>query len=551
MPSKTRGTRLASTLLATSLLAAAPVAAGDFVDWNDDGTVTLKLGPTYDDTEITVQAADLGALFGPDEQPFEGEEISITVNAGGPKGGISGPLYAFRGPWQELTGATLNVIELPFAEHYTKMMLDLRNGTGQYDAFMVGAFWYGDIVPGGFAFPVDELMETGDFPRWSYDVMPESLHALHSWDGVGYGVLNDADGQVLYYRKSALEDPEHRAAFEAEYGYALPVPPTTWQQLLDVARYFSGKNWDANDAEADSGMVLHLKVGEQGHYHFQSLSASFAVTPGEAVDRYHNVYWFDPTDMTALINSPGHVRALEFLQELHLTGPSAQIGWSLGEAWDYFLRGKAVFVFSWGDVGSLCQDTARSRIKGDCAAAILPASTEYYDHETKQFVAVETPQPVGNTTGGSWHGVISNFSANPEATYSFLALMAMEPVSLWSSQNGWTGVDPGFSYQFLQPTGSATVEDYVRAGWDAEDVKTYTQAYYDNFYAPTSLTYLRIPGTFEYWDILDKNLSSAMSGEKTAQEALDDTAASWELVTDRLGRESQLEYYQAAIGYGD
>ena len=543
--------RITRLLACAALLSttAVPALAGEFVDWNDDGTVTLKLGEFYDNAQITVNADDLGALFGPDQQPFEGSEISVTVNSGGPKGGIAGPLYAFRGPWEELTGGKLNVIELPFAEHYTKMMLDLRNATGQYDAFMVGAFWYGDIVPEGYAFEVDDLIASGDYPKWTYDTMPPALKALHTWDGVGYGVANDADGQVLYYRKSMLEDPDHQAAFKEEYGYDIPVPPKTWQQVLDISNYFNGKNWDSGDDEPDSGMVLHLKVGEQGHYHFQSLSAPFAVTPGDKVDQYHNVYWFDPTDMKPLINSPGHVKALEFLQELQKTGPAAQVGWSLGEAWDYFLRGKSVFAFSWGDVGSLCQDTSRSNIQGDCAATILPASEEYYDHETGEFVKVDDPQPVGNTTGGSWHGVISNFSAEPEATYSLLALMAMEPVSKWNAQHGWTGVDPGYSYQFLEPIGTATVEDYVNAGWDAEDVKTYTQAYYDTFYAPTSLTYLRIPGTFEYWDILDKNLSAVMSGEKTAQEALDETAASWEAVTDRLGRDKQLEYYQDAIGY--
>ena len=94
------------------------------------------------------------------------------------------------------------------------------------------------------------------------------------------------------------------------------------------------------------------------------------------------------------------------------------------------------------------------------------------------------------------------------------------------------------------------MDEYVAAGWDAEDVKTYTQAYYENFYADTILTYLRIPGTFEYWDILDKNLSATMSGELTPQEALDRTAQTWEGITDRLGRDEQLEYYQNAIGYG-
>lgn len=536
-------------LAACALFGTGALAAEPGVVWNDDGTVELHLGSFYDDAVIVTTREELGGLFGPDEKPFEGAEITVTVNASGPKGGISGPLHAFRPIWEELSGGSLNIVELPFGEHYTKMMLDLRSGTGQYDAFMVGAFWYGDIAPQGYAFPIDDLMESGDFPHWSYDVMPPALRTLHEWEGEAIGVLNDADGQVLYYRRDALNDPEHQAAFEAEHGYAMPVPPRTWQQVLDIARYFDGKNWDGNDPDPDSGMVLHLKVGEQGHYHFQSLSASFAVTPGDKVDQHHNVYWFDPTDMTPLINSPGHVRALEFLQELHGTGPSAQVGWSLGEAWDYFLRGKAVFVFSWGDVGALCQDTTRSRIQGNCAATVLPASEEYWDHANQQFVRAEDPKPVGNTTGGSWHGVISTFSDEPEATYSLLALMAIKPASIWNANHGWTGVDPGYTYQFLAPQGEAKIEDYLAAGWDANDVQDYLTAYYENFYADTMLTYLRIPGTFEYWDILDKNLSAAMAGEFSAQEALDLTAEAWEQVTDRIGRDSQLRDYQAAIGY--
>ena len=94
--------------------------------------------------------------------------------------------------------------------------------------------------------------------------------------------------------------------------------------------------------------------------------------------------------------------------------------------------------------------------------------------------------------------------------------------------------------RWVEASGEATVDDYVKAGWDPEDVKTYTQAYYDTFYAPTMLTYLRIPGTFEYWDILDKNLSTSMAGGMSAKEALDATAAAWEQVTDRIGRDSQL-----------
>ncbi len=537
---------LAGSVLAT-LVAAGAHAQGKNVQWMDDGTVDLIMD---DGTTINVSQDSLGSLFGPGEKPFDGTTITVLVLDSGPKGGISGPMHSIRPIWEELSGGKLEIALVPITDLYAKMMLDLRQGVGLYDGIIVGAFFYGDLVSDNYIIPVEEYMESGEFPQWTYDSMPASLRTLHSWGGVGYGVLNDADGQVLYYRRDVLNDPDWRAKFKADRGYDMTVPPKTWQQLLDISQFFNGKNWDDKDPDPDSGTVLHLKVGEQGHYHFQSLSASFAITPGDKVDQYHNVYWFDPTDMAPLIDSPGHVKALEFLQELHLTGPSAQVGWALGEAWDYFLRGKAVFVFSWGDVGSLCQDESRSKIKGVCASSILPSSDVHWDQQNKIFVNTDDPQPVGNTTGGSWHGVISAFSENPDATYSFLSLMAIKPVSAWNANNGWTGVDPGYYYQFLTPLGEATVEEYVAAGWNADDVKDYTQAYYDNFTAPTMLTYLRIKGTPEYWDIMDKNLSAAMSGQKTAEEALKDTAKVWREITDRLGLDAQLKGYQDAIGYG-
>ena len=247
------------------------------------------------------------------------------------------------------------------------------------------------------------------------------------------------------------------------------MPPKTWQQVLDISQFFNGKNWDSHDPDPDSGMVLHLKVGEQGHYHFQSLSASFVVNPGDKVDQTHNVYWFDPTNMKPLINSPGHVKALEFLSSSRRparrprsAGRSARPGTTSCAA--------SRCSCSPGATSAACARTrSRSKIQGDCAAAMLPGSSEYYDMTKKQFVKSDTPQLVGNTTGGSWQGVISNFSANPEAVYSFLSLMAIEPVSKLMGYYGWDGVDPGNPYQFLKEQGgTADIQDYVKAGWYGE-----------------------------------------------------------------------------------
>lgn len=517
------------------------------VKWHDDGTVELIMDAEYGGV-IKTTREELGALFGPGEKPFEGQEVTILSLDSGPKGGISGPLYAFRPIWEELSGAKLNIALTPISELYTKTFLDLRNGTGEYDAIIVGAFFYGDLIAGNYILPVDDWRDSGDYPKWSYDVMPPALKAIHTWGGVGYGVLNDADGQILYYRRDLLNDEKHKAAFKEKNGYDYSVPPKTLQELEDIAAYFNGQDYDG-DGEPESGAVLHLKVREQGLYHFMTLATSFAMTPGEKMDRTHNVYWFDPVDMTPLINSPGHVKALEYLLELAKSGPAAQVSWSLGEAWDYFLRGNAIFNFSYGDVAPLAQDETRSSIRGKIGSAILPASNEYWDMEKKEFVKTDEARKVGNVTGGSWHGVVSALGDAPEAAYSMLSLMAIKPASKWLATYGWDGVDPGYSYQFLEPLGEAKLEDYTAAGWDATDVQEYLQAYYENFNAPTMLPYMRITGTQEYYDALDSNLSAAMSGSKTPQQALDDTATAWEGITDRLGRDAQLKAYQDAIGW--
>jgi multiple sugar transport system substrate-binding protein len=438
---------------------------------------------------------------------------------------------------------------VPITELYATAMLDFQRGIGRYDAIVVPAFFYGDLIAGDFIAPVDAMQATGNYPSWTYDAMPPALRTLYQWNGVGYGVLNDADGQILYYRRDILNDSQHQATFREANGHDMTVPPATWQQVLEIARFFNGKNWDDHDPYPDSGMVMHLKPGEQGHYHFTSLAASFAIAGGPEVDRHHNVFWFDPTDMAPLINGPGHVAALEMLLKLNRTGPIEQIGWRLPQGWDYFLRGKAVFMYSWGDLGSLCQDTQRSLVKGECAAVVLPHSDKYWDAASNGWMAADSSRTVGNTTGGSWHGVISKLAGEKEVAYAFLSLMALPEVSLWNAQHGWTGVDPGFTYQFLPPDGTAKRANYITAGWSEADVEDYLRAYHKTFNAPTMLNYLRIRGTPDYWSVLDTQLAAALGGRNTARQALDDTAEAWQQITDRLGRNQQLKAYQAAIGY--
>ena len=536
--------------LAFVLLIAGSLQAGGHASslkWYSDGGVDLI---TFEDKEVIhLSKEQLGSYFGKGKQPYKGKKIAITVNNSGPKGGISGPLHRLRPAWEELTGAKLEIVEMPLAEQLSKTMFDLRLGSNQYDGFIEGAWYMGEYVTPGYIIPVDKYIADPGFPQWDPDWFPPSLREIHQWNGEFYAVLNDSDGQVLYWRQDILGSKEWQTRYKQDTGKEMPLPPKTWRDVIDIAKYFDGKNWDDNDAEEDDGVVMHFRVNEQGMFHFMSLSAAFTVMGGDTVDRGTNNYWFDPATMEPLINQPGHVRALETLYELSQYGPAAQSAWDLGTAWDWFLRGKSIFVFSWGDVGSLVQDESRSKIKGKLGASVLPGSYEVYDMNNNRWVKLDKPNVAGNTTGGSWQGVISAKSKNPEVVYSLYALMATQPVSMWNVNRGWTGVDPGVKIHFLPPVGSASVLGYIKEGFHESDLMYYLDAYHKNFFADTMLPYLRINGTEEYWRALDQNLSETMIGRMQPKEALDRTYKEWNEITERRGKAKQLKQYQEAVGY--
>lgn len=476
-------------------------------------------------------------------KPYKGITVTIAVNTAGREGPISGPLYMFGKLWGEQTGGRVKVIEIPYAECFEKFWIDSFTGTGKYDSVMAGAFWIGQLAEDKYIIPIDDFMKDPRFPQWDPATLSPAIQTLRTWAGKWYTVPNDCDGQILYYRKDILTNPDYKKRFWEKYGYEMVVPPSTWNELRDIAEFFNGWDWD-NDKKVDYGIAMHLKVGGQGMFHFESMSAPYLINPVNP-----NLWWFDPETMKPLIASPGHLEALKMLIDLKNCGPRAALSWSLGEAWDCFLRGDAIFCFTWGDLGSLAQDETRSVVRGKLGCSPLPGTLKSYDPVSSKWITFKRPNTVGNTTGGSWAGIVSALSKHPQATYDFLSFMATKEANFWNACTGWTGVDPGRTFVFIEPYGPAKVEDYVVTGYDASDAKEYTAGFYKNFYNPLMYPYLRIPGAVEYDTALDVYLSEAATGTCSPEEALKKVYGEWERTTDRLGRDEQIKLYRKAMGY--
>jgi multiple sugar transport system substrate-binding protein len=472
-------------------------------------------------------------------KPYKGTTINVMVLKATVGDGVK-----YHAPhWEEATGGKVTVAEVPIETLHQQIFSDLSSGLGKYDAYMTGCWFYGDFfVPKEpFIVPVDKFISDPKTPHWQPDDWIPAMRKLYSWNEKVYGILFDGDAQALYYRKDAFNKKENQDKFKAKYNYDLPIPPKTTKEYHDVADFFTGWDWNG-DGQNDWGISLHAKVNEQGFFHFLTLSAPFVVSPD------NKYYFFNPDTMKPLINSEGHVKALEDYVKFLANGPKEEISWTLSQGWNLFLSGHSATEPTWGDLPTIAQDPKTSKVQGKMGAAPLPGTTEAFNPITGQWKKYDLNQ-VGNTNGGTWHLVISRLSKKQEAVYDFAAFMANKKNALFNCTTGWTGVQPGMKFQYISPMGTGAVSEWTGANppWNEDDVVEYLKAYFAVLAAPVQQEYLRIPGAAEYWHELDVNVSAVLAGQTQPKAALDATAASWEKITDRYGRDKQKVLYQASF----
>jgi multiple sugar transport system substrate-binding protein len=486
---------------------------------------------------------------------FEGVTVTLGVFAGGVEGSHSGPYFHFRNQWEKETGAKLNIIQVPFEQLLTKFKTDILTGAGVFDVYHTMQHVYGDLISGNYIIPIDKFLDDPDMPQWDpADMNPAVRQNVYMWGGKQYGANADSDAWVVYGRKDILTNPEYRSRFKSKYGYDLPLIPRTTEEFLDVSEFFNGWDWDG-DGEIEYGNVLPLKVGGWGLLWFEAWAAAYGVVPGPVVDAYHNTFYFNPETMEPIINSPGHVRALEDYIRLSKFANSASISWGIGEAWDDFLKGNAVLTFSPGDIGTLAQDPDRSAIREKLVCGPMPGVMQLYDREYQKWVKLDKPNMVGNIVGSHWHPVISRLSKYPEAAYHLIAWMANRERRFQIVTWGWSGVDPGAIYDFPPEVsngkGTGSIEAWLAQGFDKDDLITYLSAYWQNYYEmDTYMDFLRLPGTDEMRSIFDIEVAKALMGEVTPQKALDNAATEWKRVINTYGLEVEKLLYQQSVNYG-
>jgi multiple sugar transport system substrate-binding protein len=465
------------------------------------------------------------------ERPFDGVEVNL-VTFTGPQ--IAEPLQRRAPEFQELSGARINVITVPFSDLYQRILADVATGTNSFDAFVFAPQWMVDFIVPGYLEDLSERVGADEALAWD-DVAPFFRDFSASYEGRVYTIPLDGDFQMVYYRSDLLE----KEGLE---------PPQTWDDYLAIAQTFHGQDLN-EDGNPDYGSCISKKRNAQAYWMILSVAGGFLQTEGTAQGAF-----FDLETMEPLVNNEAFAKALDIYGETTRYGPPDELNLDVGDTRSLFVSGRCALSLDWGDIGTLAIDPEQSTVMDKVGAVILPGTGEVLDRDTGELVACaeETcPHAVDGINHapyaafGGWSGAI-NAAADDrvkDAAYAFLSYMSQPEQANVDVTIGVTGFNPYRTSQF------ENTEQWLEAGMSEEAAEVYLGAIRDSLNNPNMILDLRIPQNQRYQQIvLDTALSQFLAGEISRDEAMQQIYDGWQETTDELGRDDQREAYEGSLG---
>ncbi|MDC3416631.1 extracellular solute-binding protein [Aquibacillus sp. 3ASR75-54] len=378
------------------------------------------------------------------------EEETITITWAKSKAGNVDPLIqAFE---EKNPNIKINLLELPdTSAAHDYFVTTFAGKSSEIDVFDADVIWPAEFVQSEYSLPLDRFIERDNIKLDEY--FPGTVRAGNI-DGRQWAIPRYTNAALLFYRKDIVE-----------------TPPTTWDELIEMAEEYKGENGTdigyALQANQYEGLVVNAIEFIEGY-------------GGSVIDENGEV----------VINSPEAIKGIEKMIEIVQSDitPSNIVNFRELETETAFIDGHAVFARNWPYMWNSALDEERSVVSENVGTALLPAGDKG-----------------SAATLGGWMTMISRFTENTEEAWKFVKFITGEEGQKISAM---TDGRP--------PTIEALYED--------EDVTEAVPIFGNPDFVETLLTAVPRPVTGIYpevSDIMQIELSSALVGDITAQQAVE------------------------------
>lgn len=428
-------------------------------------------------------------------------------------GGYEAGFNAMKGGWENATGTKVTIVTTPLPEFFEKMMVEAVSKTGGVDLINAQTMYLSDLAEAGLLYALDDAamwINIREHGRPDGYIYPLDF-TIPYYNGKLYGFLQDGDVQMLYYRKDYFEDPTEQENFESQYGYPLE-PPKTMFEYRDMCEFFT------------------RPPDLYGHCEPRELTRnSFTYYLYVTAKKWPNWYYFDD-NMNPQLTVKEAIEAAELYVGNTENSPPNQPELAGLTAYQSFADGKTIFTFGAPSTARVLQD---------------PKATSRDKWNTYPIPGYRITGPDGkeilnrrSVNLASWSLCVSNYSKKRDLAACLAAYFADPDVLVDAMVAGGTWHDP-CRYNAVGPNAPARLKD-VRG--------PVLNAFLTNaeILAPMLAG---VRGSTEYNVTLSKNLHAAMVGSMDPETALKTTEDQWNEVTERLGKEKQIEAWKVIKKY--
>jgi multiple sugar transport system substrate-binding protein len=199
----------------------------------------------------------------------------------------------------------VTIIGIDNAQLYDKQIIEAVAKTGAYDVYNIETAEKAGFAEFGYILPLDDYIKANADKVQYDDIAPILADLTTKYKGQIWGLPYYTYTQGNFYRADLFEDPTEQAAFKEKYGYDLK-PPETWDQVTDMAQFFTRKK----------GEMLKGEVLTKDFYGIGLMAGRFQ----EIQDELAGMIWYKGSDWlkddgTIAVNDEANTWAYKFYLE--------------------------------------------------------------------------------------------------------------------------------------------------------------------------------------------------------------------------------------------
>jgi multiple sugar transport system substrate-binding protein len=430
------------------------------------------------------------------EAAKKAEKKTLTIVI--PTGSI-GNMTPYVDKWKKELGIDTEFIEFPDDVVHSKAMQEAVAKTGRYDVIMGTPMSYPDWAEAGLIHDLTPWVEKFD-PEIHHPehgcVAPQAYLAQY-YKGKVYALWEDGDQWQLMMRNDYLTDAKEKSAFKAKYGRELAAP-NTWAEYDQMVEFFNRP-----DKKFYGGLEYRSR------YYVKWAFMQRFVSKGKL--------YFDEK-MEAQFDSPEGIATLKELMAISKFMHPDAFNFTWSSNYNAYGRGEGFSNFAWPSGFKY----AKNPKTGPATAGKVVACPVPGQPRADGTLLRAAMFPFG------WGFTVSKYSEIPELAYAYIQWMTSPTISADAIPYLGGYSDPYRKSHMLAPTPKL--------------LATYSKEFLESSYKNivNTIPDFCLRGGFEYQDALDKELHAAVTGAKSAEQALKDANKAINRITKRIGVPEQL-----------